>query len=324
MKKQLHFIGSLLILSGGAIAQPTLQSSDIGYTAGDSYTLHLCDWEQAGPSGANQTWDFSGVSENNVATIDILDASTTSEASSFPNANVALYVAIQGTYMYFNSGTSNETSYGLSASGTNIPYSDGEIFFTFPLAYGNTNSDNLAASFSNAGYNWNRSGSVTSSVDGYGTLTTPSGTFTDVLRVKIEEDYTDQPVGIPQSANTTTSIYHWYKAGIHYPLLVITEFNSGGAPQYLLQYTDVSTGIKESDFTQVNVYPNPTTDFLRVSGTEFNNGTYEVVDVLGKTVLTGTLTTNQISVNQLPEGFYVLKLVSKDYEVGVSRFQVSK
>lgn len=324
MTKHLPLSAFLLICSISAVAQPVLQASDINYTAGESYTLHLCDWVSAGSAGANQIWDFSNVSENATATIDILSASATPAASSFPNANIAAYVSAQGTYSYFDVNSSSVSYHGVSVSGTNIPYSNPEDFYTYPLTYSFAGNDAFAASFFSSGYNWNRSGTIATNVDAYGTLITPLGTYTDVLRLKIEEDYDDEPVGVPQVQNTTTELYHFYKAGVHYPIVVVTTFVSGGFPQYLFQYIDVTTGIGESETMEVAVYPNPTTDFLNIVGQQFNKATYEILDCLGQIVKVGYLDSKQLDISELNSGIYILHVTMQSGESGMTRFQVAK
>ncbi len=324
MKRTLPLSVLAAMLSISALAQPVIQASDINYVIGESYTLHLCDWESAGSSGANQTWDFSDVSENNTASIGLVAPSASAAASNFPQANVAAYVPVQETYQFFSANSSASAYYGLAVPGTTIPYSNGEVFFTYPLTYSNTNNDLFGGTFNSGGYNWTRTGTINSEVDGYGTLITPAGTYTNVLRVKIEEDYDDEPTGVPQVQNTTSEVYHWYKAGIHYPIAVNTSLTSGGFPQYLFQFVDATTGIEESDAVQLAVYPNPATEILNVVNDQFVAAQYEIVDVMGREVLNGTLNSKRIDVNSLKNGSYFLRTTSTDGEIGFSRFQVFK
>lgn len=325
MKKQLLLIFSLTGLAGLSIAQPVIQSSDISNIVGETYTVNVAaTYQSEGAAGANQTWDFSGLTSGTAATIEMQNPSSTASGSQFTSATVSQYIAIQSTYMYFGWSSSEHTNYGLVAGGATIPYSNPEVMFNLPLTYGNTHTDDFDATFTSQGYLWDRSGSVSSEVDGYGTLITPSGTFTDVLRVKVEEDYQDDLQAFPQSAYYQSEVYHWYKAGVHYPLMVNTTLTINGQSQSSVQYTDVETGILESTHVNVSVFPNPATDVLNVVGNDFSKGAYEVSDVLGKTVLNGTVTNGQINVNTLPSGIYILKLASTDNTVGVTKFQVRR
>ena len=323
MKKLLPLSLMALAISISAVAQPVIQGSDVAYTAGETYTVHACQWQSPGPAGANQTWDFSNLVSQATVDIQMVTPSSTPSGSSFTGATVASYVDVQQTWQYVDMTGSSFVNYGVAVNSTPIAYSNTEVMFNFPLEYGNTNTDAFAASFINQ-VTWNRSGSVESEVDGYGTLITPLGTYTDVLRVKILQDYQDEPTGSPQNVSYDIDVYHWYKAGIHYPIVVNTSLTSQGQTQANVQYTDVSTGIKETDIVVVSVFPNPTTDVLSIISNDFSNGTYEVVNLVGKTVLHGTVSNGKVDLNALPNGIYVLKLISNDGETGISKFQVSK
>lgn len=314
---------SILAISASiaAIAQPVLQASDVAYAVGDSWTINVSDHLSAGPSGANQTWDFSGLNINATAVVDMLDPSTTTFGSQFPTATVAQYIAIQGSWAYVDA-TSSSTNYGIATTTTAIAYSDGEVMFNFPLNYMDTNDDSFAASFVSNGFTVNRSGSVNSIVDGYGTVITPSGTFTDVLRVKMEEDYQDAVVGSPQVATYETEIYHWYKAGIRYPVLINTIFNANGQVSESIQYTDYNVGINERSSVIVGVYPNPTSDVLNLSGTTFKQAQFEVLNAVGQVVLIGLVNDGKVDVSGLTAGIHILRVTQESGETGVSRFQV--
>ena len=60
------------------------------------------------------------------------------------------------------------------------------------------------------------------------------------------------------------------------------------------------------------VYPNPTTNFIAINytGTAVANANYRIVDMLGRTVLAGSLISNneQIDLRRIPAGNYILKL----------------
>ncbi len=57
----------------------------------------------------------------------------------------------------------------------------------------------------------------------------------------------------------------------------------------------------------IQVYPNPTTDRLKVSNIE--NGHYVVFDQAGSAILNGEITSQGIDVTQLPKGTYTLRLM---------------
>jgi WD40 repeat protein len=76
---------------------------------------------------------------------------------------------------------------------------------------------------------------------------------------------------------------------------------------YVIMY-DLTTmvGIEDNSTADLNVYPNPATDYLIVNGLE-NPSTYELIDVNGKTCQTG-ITSQYIDVSTLSQGLYVLRV----------------
>jgi hypothetical protein len=78
------------------------------------------------------------------------------------------------------------------------------------------------------------------------------------------------------------------------------------------------TGIVEGNYKTIGVYPNPAVDVLKYRTDEV--GSVEIIDAIGRTVLSGTATLgqNQIDVSSLPKGAYILKFEGESF--GTSRF----
>ena len=73
---------------------------------------------------------------------------------------------------------------------------------------------------------------------------------------------------------------------------------------------------------QTSVYPNPTSNNLTVVGaTKWES--FVVYSILGGEMAAGTLNNNNLSVANLNNGTYIIKLVAGE-QVGVARFVVSK
>ncbi len=73
------------------------------------------------------------------------------------------------------------------------------------------------------------------------------------------------------------------------------------------------------NFEDIEVYPNPTSDFIRVRGSIKNLSfeSYRIFDRSGKLILENTLSknTNLISVDQIADGMYFIELISDKGEV---------
>jgi hypothetical protein len=81
-------------------------------------------------------------------------------------------------------------------------------------------------------------------------------------------------------------------------------------------------GVDKNKMTNINVYPNPATDVLNISG-DYNNGTYVVMNVAGQTILSGELINGnqQINVSDLNAGVYFVK-INSDKGESISKINV--
>jgi hypothetical protein len=81
------------------------------------------------------------------------------------------------------------------------------------------------------------------------------------------------------------------------------------------------TSVKEFAI-EARVYPNPAQNSLTVIGSEKWN-TFEVYNIVGSKVSEGELNNNNLSVNDLVEGTYIIKLQAGD-KAGVARFVINR
>lgn len=182
MKKSLHilFFGSL-ISAVNTVAQPTITATGINPIGGDVITTTNTNYVGPGSAGINQTWDLSTMTPSGAsATFAYANPSSTPYASSFTNSNVS--ASYGGSYVYYKTSSAAWQFYGAVTSAT-MSYSNPEDFLHFPFTYTNTYTDSWATTFISGGYTFYRTGTTTVTADGYGTLITPSGTFSNVLRV---------------------------------------------------------------------------------------------------------------------------------------------
>ena len=83
---------------------------------------------------------------------------------------------------------------------------------------------------------------------------------------------------------------------------------------------DIETGIVEFSDAGISIYPNPAKDILTVSGIS-KPTVANIYTISGKLVQKSALNnfTNEITLNNLPVGTYILKLQA-DKEIAVKRF----
>jgi hypothetical protein len=68
-----------------------------------------------------------------------------------------------------------------------------------------------------------------------------------------------------------------------------------------------TSGLNEtSTLVTISTYPNPATETIKINNIE--NASFEIVDMLGSTVKAGKLTNNEINVESLTNGTYMIRL----------------
>jgi WD40 repeat protein len=68
---------------------------------------------------------------------------------------------------------------------------------------------------------------------------------------------------------------------------------------------------------ELSIYPNPAKEWVNISVNKPGNGTYELLDPLGRVMLTGTVNREQATISSscLPKGLYYIKLVTATGEI---------
>ncbi len=311
------------LLSIVTFAQPTITSSVAG-GIGDNFSSTYVETEDFDPgaAGAGVTWDFSGITTSGTLNeYSFVDPSTTGHAAEFPGANVASEA--DGNYVYFKISPSEYTLFGVWVPTTTIYYSDPEELYVFPMTYGTTNSDDLYSEFYSGG-DFIRSGSNELNADGYGTLILPSGTYTNVLRVKIEQDYSDEFVGLPFTFIYNFDLYYWFKEGVKGPLFqyFYQDINSAGIPSVVENYAinndvDITSINDDPSSILLNIFPNPANEYINISvATNVLLLTAELFDVTGKKVIENTVIASgnnvTINVSDLSSGVYIVRLLTSE------------
>ena len=292
-----------------------------------------------GPSGASQTWTFTGSQVAN-AQINFVDPSATPYASSFPASNLAAVIQPGSvpSYNYFNHSSSITEYLGFGQNDPGfqtdviINYTDPQTILTYPFTYNSQFNDAFmgSGSFVSQGSNFTsyRYGTVTVEADAYGTLTTPAGTFNNTLRLKIKQMTTDSLVasGIPVFVGyNNATIYSWISNTPGHVQLFQLEYdtisdNTGNnftmkSAQYQSSFL---VGIEDqvTEKESVNIYPNPAADFVYLNiNPEPGDATVQIFDAMGKLVRNQIINDNGliiIDTKEFEAGFYYLNIMQQD------------
>ena len=349
MKKRILLL-STLILSSQLMAQITINASDMAspddtVLVGVSTQTNLVDYNT---TGANQTWDFSYLTANSERIDTFYNVSSASALYqlSFNNFLTPDYKAdyynklLNGNLpaipggivtldkpVFFTKNSSSKSEIvgmGVEVNGIEVPTKADTIdmIYQFPMNFNDSwTSRSYLYMDMNPAFNaiFKRHQLRQSTVDGWGSITTPFGTF-DVLRVKSTITYTDSiyfdlgfgaqwsPVPTPQDIE-----YTWWSNGNKIPLLKVVERN-GAANVIEFRGVENYNGVDKvlNDEHQVKIYPNPATNNLTVDLSKYNNAQISIIDITGKVVLNTNTTksTNVFDVSNLNKGVYFVKIIS--------------
>lgn len=365
MKRILLF--AMLSFTFASEAQITLTSADFA-SAGDTVRMSQASdngYDYA-TTGSSYTWDFSMLTPD--AQI-LKDFSPISNAPGFvqfifgtfapvkyqasyfmpstdlPLAQITSFlpITIEDIFQYSRKTADSLTSVGISmkvsmnGSSNDLPIKSDTIEtpYDFPLIMGNSH---FSRGYTSVDFNpiydakWNQHRTRLTTVDGFGSITTPYGTF-DALRIKHDIDEMDSlymvlpiiggtwvPLDVPES-----HIYEWWTNGQKEPILrFTTNVVLGNEVVTAIEYRDIyrglDAGIEESTL-DYSVYPNPVLNDLMITSKDPITS-IKIVNLNGETVKEQNLDhvlETMINVSDLPVGTYQVQLFS-DQKSAVKSF----
>lgn len=328
MKKNLLF--AFLLIAGFSGAQTFTQANEPGI--GETSTMFLVDsfaTNYDAVSGAGVTWDYSDLIGYTGETRDVqcVDASTTADAASFPTSTKAYQVGTS-IVTYFNSTAADRTSQGFKFTEPSLGDvvatfdNDEQIMLTYPFSLGNSVVDTYDG---NVTYNIGApvtealNGNAYAWFDGEGTMLFPNSvTVNNVMRYKsIDTAYSTAP--LIGAVEIIREQYEYYDhATQNLPIFIhatITMQQPGGAPLgvtslVLSKYATTDfAGIENANSTDFNVYPNPATNEVFVTG-DFSSAANGVIyDQSGRAIMNFTPVSGQsINIADLESGIYILSI----------------
>jgi len=242
-----------------------------------------------GKGGANQTWDFSGVTLNPDSTTErMVEPSSTPNGGDFPGANLVEKYS-DGWLDYVNKTDSVNYLVGEVYQGLEIKFSPKSISYAKrPMTYRDSISKSYTLNYSAGTSNYRGGGTVDIVADGYGTLKLPNGIYNNVLRLKIIQ--TEKDTALPAGTfDVSTAIsYVWFDDSHYSSLLKIASSYSGASVtksvQYLLE--ENLSGFDNPEVTPHNLSASIHDEQLRVGGDLKTGKEYHLglCDMLGKEI----------------------------------------
>jgi hypothetical protein len=199
------------------------------------------------------------------------------------------------------------------------------VIMNFPFSYGNSFDTYGKLEVDLGGMTMVQKTWITNEADAWGTITTPHGTYSNVLRVKTTTtDSTLLYIGgnLVFGDGFASLDYAWYSNNHRMPVFEILgdyeeEYNVWQA-SYLVSET---VGIREKTMFSLNVYPNPASSYVYVEIPEPDgNLVIKMTDLNGRMVNQAIIPENQqkyrLDTDNIPGGMYFIQLVRNNEVIG--------
>lgn len=325
----------LLALSASGFSQNQINSF-YGTSGATNKIVTTASPLNHGAGGTNQTWSFGSFLNLGTSTYTYV-APTASESSTYPGTNnVIVTSSTEGTTTtegrMFTKNTAGTVSItGLNSLGMTINFNGGTnnagnaTLGAFPLVYPFTNTDNTVSGTFIYGTNSGTfSGSLTTTVDGYGVLNLPDYGFSaNVTRLKIVLSVTLYvsifPVGT--ASQTTYAYYNPNDATNNFifrSVNTVVVASAAGINENITSLEVVNSAtLGNANNTLKSVWvQNPVQNNIEINTSDaIENANIRITDMLGKTIyhagnqtLSGTVELPA----SLNKGIYLLTISNED------------
>jgi len=307
---------SLVIFAITANAQPVLTAANTNPVIGDGFKwIYENNVSSLGNAGANQTWDFSSMVASGLTEYDtVIPAYAAPSAVDYPEANIAFHNLNYDYYSFDKACTDSLVFYGTKGLSFQDISTDPAKYLTYPFSFDSTFNDNQYSNDNSGGTLYYTTGSRTVLADGYGTLILPTGTFSNVLRVKITGSYY-----YSSSSNTNYyTYYYFYLPGIHQPILTLGKSGNNYAP---LMLKIVASGINETPISSVKIklFPDPANDNINIETSL--PASIEILNPEGQLLMEIKEVKNSfnLDISTFAKGLYYVKLITHE-GIAVKKF----
>lgn len=324
--KTIFTLFTFIVFAHFGFSQPVI--SNVIPNFGDQMVYYQTDSIPGpGASGANVIWDFSDFAVDEYgANYTVNHPNDVDGSDQFPDATMVWTIDIGfGVLNSFMSFENNQfASYGsvaaLSGATSGTILDDADVLYPYPINYQDTGSDTYSGIVHAAGYENPLTGESTYVVDGYGTVITPYGIYENVLRITTSKVQVLTTVGMEMIANITETI--WFSPDYPVPVYLMSStidtymgvaLDSSFAATALVNYTG-ATGIDKIDSNvKVDIYPNPTTDYIIIKSDFQGVALLSIFSIDGKMVAQKSVhNTDRVDLSQLQAGYYLARLSFDD------------
>lgn len=344
--KQIFTLLFLQVFGLAVMAQPTITTNELP-VAGLAF-LTGTDTSYSAPvqaGGANVTWNYSGLQNLLTDTAGFTSATGTPYAGVFPGSNLASYDIATDTWSYFTTNSSGFYANGFAGPDGSFEFSSPALYAPVPFSYGDSrvnvarlqvDTTIVDSTGTSTDFRFVLNITSTFNADGWGTVILPSGTYNDVLRVRVTEITYDSisiyfPVigYVPLSTGAsqiTRFRYFQQGASASYILGIDADSlgNTADYSEYLIGSIILDVPAVASEKAKL-AYPNPAVSEVILPGVHSaSSGHFEVISVAGHKSMVPAVVTGdglRLHVEGLSNGLYFYR-----YETGtgvqIGRFNV--
>lgn len=274
-----------------------------------------------GSAGANQTWNLNGIKNVYTDSEFAIAPSATPYFSDFPTSNLVLRSFTPG--FGYEDEFDNLSADSLVTNGYAVPVpfnpyivlvlnTSAQVLLSLPATY---NKAWKGSFFQRQKYSYAAGDSIreivlysyTGSVDGWGNVTTPVGTFNSLrMNTTLTEIY-DSAYQYTKNGWQSFSytpqppirLYDWFANGKGSPVAELDLENGGNSVSSASYLVNTITGINEiKNSTLAEAYPNPASSFINVIVKTINQAGYiKILDITGREIQRDALTNGKIQLN---------------------------
>lgn len=336
--KKLYLIP--FILFSAALSQAQTITRDNLPVAGDIYSSVYVNSEpiwDAGSAGDNQTWDFSNFT-GDVVPYEYMTVTN----PAFSNSEMKLGLSNLGD-LYFAGSQDDYRLTGMTNSfdgaSLDIPYSDEQVLFKFPMMFQDTFKDTALASYSGTiVYNnfpvpatTKRYTYSETTVDGRGTLVMSNFTYENVLRVKVAATIYDTVSAnnfpYEETAISNTEEYYFFSQDYKHQIAYFMRFTStvqADPIELIFTFSNpvVLNTVDVKSVTETLAYPNPADNNVKYDLKEA--ASVEIFDIHGRLTASGNfeMGENSLDISSLSPGVYNYRVMYKSGEVSYGKVTV--
>ncbi|MBS1571866.1 MAG: T9SS type A sorting domain-containing protein [Bacteroidetes bacterium] len=273
------------------------------------------------PTGSGVSYNNSTVTGGPVVATNYV-APTATDISTYPGTTIKSTDGANISY-FKQSSTKLELLAAVTSAGTINFNVNSAVVMQYPLAFGNTASNQAKGSFTSPTASGLLKGPVAINADASGTLIVGTKTYNNILRVKVTQNF-----NLYQSTDTTYlfsigtmtgTTYQYYSSTSKFPVLTYSEGNISVPLLSINQNSSDATaqsfvflGTKDFQFIEdFTIYPNPAQDFIKIKANDSNWISASIVTMEGRKIQDAKIVDNTIDVSMLNLGTYLLELKGK-------------